>query len=278
MMRTRSWRHAGRLNGCRRLAAGCSPARPRRGRPGVRTPRGRHPAAPLWAAHPRRQSAHAPQVPNGQTDAEAARKSAGCLTCHQPDRPTMHVSAIKPIGCTDCHGGDASVMLPQGAARGSAPFNETKKRAHVAPRLDIWKTSANPVRSAVLDESLEFIRFVNPGDLRVADQTCAPCHTKEVTAVRSSMMTHGGDALGRGALQQRRVSAQDVPVRRVLHARRPAGQSRRSRRPRRTRSIGRHAAVPGAALPVGGVAAGQRAADLRARRPEAARGRQSRSR
>ena len=35
---------------------------------------------------------------------------------------------------------------------------------------------------------------MNPGDLRVAPETCGPpdCHIKEVRAVQTSMMTHGG--------------------------------------------------------------------------------------
>ena len=38
------------------------------------------------------------------------------------------------------------------------------------------------------------MRFVNPGDLRVAPETCgsAGCHTSEVRAVQTSMMTTGG--------------------------------------------------------------------------------------
>ncbi|HTP68247.1 MAG TPA: hypothetical protein VMJ35_05025 [Dongiaceae bacterium] len=45
-----------------------------------------------------------------------------------------------------------------------------------------------------LRESAEFIQFVNPGDLRVAPQTCgsAGCHPTETRAVSTSMMTHGG--------------------------------------------------------------------------------------
>src|SRR5262249_50070786 len=37
----------------------------------------------------------------------------------------------------------------------------------------------------------EFIRFVNPGDLRVAKQNCGACHDREVLQNRMSMMTHG---------------------------------------------------------------------------------------
>src|SRR5260370_18462524 len=134
----------------------------------------------LWPAHAAAPPT-APQVPRQQSDAAVARKSAGCLTCHKPDSPSMHTKA-KAIGCTDCHGGDSTAMAPSGADRTSGAFRDVKKQAHVQPKLDIWKTSANPVRSAaqVLQESLDFIRFVNPGDLRFVDQTCAPCHLTEV--------------------------------------------------------------------------------------------------
>ena len=52
-----------------------------------------------------------------------------------------------------------------------------------------------PVRAYTkwLKEDAEYIKFVNPGDLRVAEQTCgrSGCHTAEVQRVRTSMMTHG---------------------------------------------------------------------------------------
>ena len=131
-------------------------------------------------------------VPNRQTDEEVALKSDGCLTCHTPDSRTMHTSKVQ-VGCTDCHGGDAAARRDAAAAKDSKEFAAVKARAHITPALDIWTTSGNPVRpgAATLQESLAFIRFVNPGDLRVVDQTCVPCHLKEVNRVRRSMMTHG---------------------------------------------------------------------------------------
>ena len=150
----------------------------------------------LWSNHAAQSPLSAPAAPAKQSDEDVSRKSAGCLKCHKPDSASMHVDS-HPIGCTDCHGGDAGAMLPAGAARGSKGFLEVQSRAHVPHLLDIWKTSANPVRSAaaVLDESLDFIRFVNPGDLRVADRACGACHESAdkpiVSSVRGSMMTHG---------------------------------------------------------------------------------------
>src|SRR5436309_11493257 len=100
-----------------------------------------------------------------------------CLSCHKNIEP-MHESGAVRLGCTDCHGGDATAT--------------TKEKAHVLPRHpEIWKSSANPPRTytALLDESPEFVKFVNPGDLRVAQETCGRCHQKEVNAVPRSTMT-----------------------------------------------------------------------------------------
>ncbi|MBI3780016.1 MAG: hypothetical protein HY278_02995, partial [candidate division NC10 bacterium] len=132
-----------------------------------------------------------------QTKAEADRKSAGCITCHtKTDSPSMNMAQTVKLGCIDCHGGRVEVRLPGGVAKGSAAYEEAKKQAHVQPRFpEAWKSSANPVRSYTLlnQESRDFIRFFNPGDLRVARVTCGPkgCHSAEVTQVEKSMMTHG---------------------------------------------------------------------------------------
>src|SRR4051794_16839152 len=103
-------------------------------------------ALAVWVGALLRRTASAWQVgvPSGQTDEDVARKSAGCLTCHTPDSRTMHVSKAE-IGCTDCHGGDASAKREETDARESPAFAAAKTRAHIAPRLNIWATSGNPL-------------------------------------------------------------------------------------------------------------------------------------
>lgn len=112
----------------------------------------------------------------------AEAKSRGCVACHR----NQHEPHAKPqtvrLGCVDCHGGDPSTTDPA--------------RAHVRPRFpEAWTGSGNPVRSYTLlnYEAPEFVRFVNPGDLRVAHLSCGTtsCHTNEVLQVRKSMMAHG---------------------------------------------------------------------------------------
>jgi hypothetical protein len=116
-----------------------------------------------------------------QTEEEAAAKSAGCVQCHQGARDPHYRKTVR-LGCTDCHGGCATAT--------------DKLHAHVAPRFpEAWPSSANPVRSYTLlnHESPDFVRFVNPGDLRVAHISCGTtnCHPREVLQNRMSMMTHG---------------------------------------------------------------------------------------
>jgi len=146
-----------------------------------------HPGAmPPEHPVPRRAIVDKPPMPadiSRQTRAEADAKSAGCRSsgCHAGIEE-MHADGL-PIGCTDCHGGNASTT--------------TKEAAHVHPLYpyDWPNTGQLPVRSYSMlnNESPEFVRFVNPGDLRAARLSCGgkSCHAEEVEHVRKSMMATG---------------------------------------------------------------------------------------
>ncbi len=133
-----------------------------------------------------------------QPQQDADRKSAGCISCHtQTDEPTMHATGTVRLGCTDCHGGNADARIAAGVAATSPEYEQVKQQAHPQPRDPaLANRSANPVRAYTqwLKESPEYVRFVNPGDLRIAAETCgsAGCHTSEVRNVSTSMMTTGG--------------------------------------------------------------------------------------
>ena len=114
-----------------------------------------------------------------QTREQALAKSHGCVQCHAGAKD-MHNKPSVHLGCCDCHGGN--------------PNGTTIESAHVPAAFpEAWRTSANPVRSYTLlnHESPDFVRFVNPGDLRVAHISCGQCHPQETLAVKKSMMTHG---------------------------------------------------------------------------------------
>src|SRR5262249_21494632 len=118
----------------------------------------------------------APPAPERQSVAEADAKSAGCLSCHTAtDRHTMHQNPGVVLGCADCHGGDARIRIENGVKREDNAYREALQRAHIFPRnARAWPTSANPERTYTLlnRESPEFVRFVNPGDLRAARDAC----------------------------------------------------------------------------------------------------------
>jgi hypothetical protein len=126
-------------------------------------------------------------------------KQEGCISCHGLIEPmhkygtTETLDKLKDgkdavgLSCTACHGGN--------------PVSKLKDEAHVQPRFPReWRragkySGANPERSNTLlnRESWEFVRFINPGDLRVAARTCgsSSCHEIESKNVPRSMMTHG---------------------------------------------------------------------------------------
>jgi hypothetical protein len=127
-----------------------------------------------------------------QSQPEAERKSSGCLSCHTPmDSPSMHATGTVRLGCTDCHGGNADARSASETAPNSVEYQQTKKQAHIQPRV----LDTAPLRAYTnwLKEDWNYIRFANPGDLRVAERTCgmAGCHSSEVRKVQTSMMTHG---------------------------------------------------------------------------------------
>jgi len=155
-----------------------------------------------------------------QTRAEADAKSAGCLSCHQGIEP-MHESGQVNLACIDCHGGNSDVSSGSAAA-GTEAYDEARGAAHVKPRFPAaWAdpsnpdriSSANPKRSYSLlnRESPEYIRFVNPGDLRVVPETCGTdsCHGPIVNAVPKSLMATstmlwGGAAYNNGIIPLKR--------------------------------------------------------------------------
>ena len=144
---------------------------------------------------------------------------AACITVSWPTFAGQG-SSVKVEGCVSCHGliepmhkygttetleklkdGKDAVGLSCTACHGGNPVATTKEAAHVQPmfprewRRDGKYGGANPERSNTLltRESWEFVRFVNPGDLRVVAKTCAgsACHDVESKNVSRSMMTHG---------------------------------------------------------------------------------------
>ena len=109
---------------------------------------------------------------------------AACEGCHRPltggpDDEREGIEDVHPwlyIACVDCHGGDDSAI--------------TVETAHVPPG-----TSPDFIKNLTSDDldavDAAYLRFINPGDLRVADQTCglAGCHPEHVANAPLSVMS-----------------------------------------------------------------------------------------
>jgi len=101
----------------------------------------------------------------------SAEEDSGCLSCHsgiEEMHPGYHLT------CTQCHGGDGLAT--------------TKDKAHVLEK----RAPPNDERVLPADHDLPWQRFVNPGNLRVAEVACSPCHDAAVHDVVKSL--HGTTA------------------------------------------------------------------------------------
>ncbi len=139
---------------------------PRGDLPAVETP------APIESPHPHVMG---PAATDQGTAARASAPSQGCLTCHV-NAKDPHPTA-QSLSCADCHGGDGTAT--------------SKEAAHPKPRFtEVWKTAANPHETyTVLNrERHEWIRFVNPSDMRVAPVVCGRCHNATIRSLQKGPM------------------------------------------------------------------------------------------
>ena len=137
-----------------------------------------------------------PALALGRGEAVAA-PTEGCLKCHAQIEPMHRFGPTATLDRLD-EGKDA-LGLTCTACHGGNPVAVTKDEAHVQPRFPReWIRDGKfrmPQQAGPLlnRESLAFVRFVNPSDLRVATTTCgsSECHVSQTAAVSKSMMRHG---------------------------------------------------------------------------------------
>ena len=151
------------------------------------------PLAAEKSVYVERHYAEIPPAPRFQSVADANSKSSGCLSCHtSTDSKSMHESPGVILGCTDCHGGDSTVIGSVEKMHDISLIGQ----AHVLPSYpEDWHFphSRNPKQSYTLlnREAKEYVRFVNPSDLRVVDEACGACHLSIVQAAKRSIMATG---------------------------------------------------------------------------------------
>jgi hypothetical protein len=145
---------------------------------------------------------------------------SSCLVCHQPLNQDGQPAGIAdphpwfPLGCTQCHGGqdrlcDGGVITQgeDGEPTCSGTWVYDRARAHVSPGDGpAFIKNLSGDRLDAIDPA--YLRFINPGDLRVVAETCARCHPGEVAAVTRSTMAHTS---GEVTVARYRAMAQDTP-------------------------------------------------------------------
>ena len=118
---------------------------------------------------------------------------SGCVRCHggvEKDGAWVGIEQAHPavdgstLSCTDCHGGNPNTVF-QG-------------QAHVLPGEDGHEQLRHLASGALDAVDPAYLRFVNPGDLRVAEQSCGSgsgragepgCHQAVVQRVYRNLMT-----------------------------------------------------------------------------------------
>ncbi len=110
-----------------------------------------------------------------------------CQGCHVGIEPIHPESAGLTGDCVVCHGGD--------------PEADTIEEAHV-PVPDDWAAIRGPdlppapdgfIKDFASDQlaqlDRDYLRFINPGDIRVVDDTCGACHPNQAASLKNSIMT-----------------------------------------------------------------------------------------
>lgn len=206
----------------------------------MRSPAGRRATAALraarallvlavWSGLQASALAAAPPLPQTAPQPIAGPDDSSCRACHAGIEE-MH--PWQPLGCVLCHGGN-----------GSKP---TQQEAHVRPQLG-WPQDERVVARGF---DPDFVRFRDPGDLRVVGETCGACHAEEVERLGQSLhgttAGHLNDGLYENGLLDKRESKYSIfAVDASTTAGAPHALSRledieRLRVPREPRTIGDH--------------------------------------
>jgi hypothetical protein len=129
---------------------------------------------------------------------EVVTHRQNCGVCHAPLNADGGIEEAHPwlaLSCVDCHGGQDWVCNgtkgtgPGGEPTCSGAWVYEKERAHVSPGTGPrFVKNLSTEQLDALDPA--YLRFVNPGDLRVVDQTCGRCHAEAVKKVLRSTMAH----------------------------------------------------------------------------------------
>lgn len=149
---------------------------------------------------------------------ERVHHRSACEVCHRPLDASGAPHGIEDahpkaaLSCTDCHGGRDRVCTGE---LGGTPESPTCSGEWV---YDLAESHVSPGEGPAFIRNLSgakldavdpaYLRFINPGDLRVVDQTCGRCHADTVERVRRSAMAH---TAGEVTVARYRAGRQSTP-------------------------------------------------------------------
>jgi len=111
-----------------------------------------------------------------------------CTMCHRGIEPIHNPQALANVKeCTFCHGGNGYVAN-KSVAHVPVPDNWAEVRGDGLPDAPHgYIKDMTPNQLAQLDAA--YVKFINPSDIRVVDETCGVCHPNETRAQKNSIMT-----------------------------------------------------------------------------------------
>lgn len=113
-----------------------------------------------------------------------------CVSCHVGVEAIHPKGGVEPNDCVVCHGGDGDATTIE-TAHVAVPADWADIRGDGLPGApDGFIKDMAPDQLDRLDP--DYLRFINPGDIRVAEKTCGRCHsghTDYVQNVKNSVMT-----------------------------------------------------------------------------------------
>ncbi len=119
-------------------------------------------------------------------DTLSSAEDPGCISCHAGIEP-IHEEGIPATECTHCHGGDGEATTAI-AAHVPVPANWEEVRGAALPPAPVgFIKDFAPDQLDQLDPA--YVKFVNPGDIRVQEGTCGGCHPSQSRAMPYSVMS-----------------------------------------------------------------------------------------
>jgi hypothetical protein len=119
----------------------------------------------------------------------AHNQQENCVKCHVGIEPIHPPQALQGVPeCTFCHGGDPDAWTKEGA-HVPVPDNywDVRSPGDFGKVPEGFIKDMAPNQLDALDPA--YVQFINPGDIRVLNNTCGACHPNHAATMPNSIMT-----------------------------------------------------------------------------------------